>query len=128
MSVADPVPGTPVPNQFIVTLHASADFDAHVSALQRVIDAANNSDRDSEESQLVVSQITLNAKDAMGLPLYGGIFILSCTVIITVNVRIEGRNVDSQWMLSSGSYTSSMDRNTDVGGNGNAIRGRCLPR
>jgi hypothetical protein len=69
----DPTPGSAVPNQFMVTLHASADFEAHLSALRTVIDSANASGEEGAEPG-VVSCISLNVKGVTGLPIYGGIF------------------------------------------------------
>ncbi|KAJ7161865.1 hypothetical protein C8R43DRAFT_1123577 [Mycena crocata] len=71
-----PVPGSPVPYQFIITLHASADFDAHISALQEVIATANEAaeGKGGDDEAAVVSKITMNAHEVTGLPLYGGIF------------------------------------------------------
>jgi hypothetical protein len=68
---ADHIPGSPVPNQFTVTLSTSADFEAHIAGLPTEIDAANASGAEPNNRH-VVSQIALNAKEAMGLPIYGG--------------------------------------------------------
>lgn len=65
-----PIPGSPVPNQFCVTLHASADFDAHIAALRDEIAAANAS-RVNGDQTFVQSWIVLDMK---ALAIYGGRF------------------------------------------------------